>query len=386
VFEVAAPVARVAAASRSGLGPKSGGSRPELLDRIQTNPLLCPPMYAVGGVVVLLYGLALFGLVSSWKNRPAPEPGPEPPERFAVLPLPTPPPVTPPPTKGARPTPEAKDQTKPKPKDASERKVAKTEKKRNAKKKETAVTGPSGEPKKRDATDKTDRDRSKTEIARADTAPATPPPPPSPPKLESWNGLVGVPGDCKLLADGTGLNVTLPGTLHLLSPDLNLKNAPRMMSFVEGDFVAAVKIPGRILPGTKPVGRLPFTFQGAGLLIWEDENNYLRLEKASSYSEGKLRSLVLAEYCSKGKVVSHVSRDVREGTLTLKFDRRGSEVRCSYSPDDGKTWLELKRQNVAFPNTIAVGVSASNASPKAFVARFEDFRLNGPGVKARQGY
>src|SRR5262249_15078624 len=199
--------------------------------------------------------------------------------------------------------------------------------------------------------------------------PPPPPEPPPPPRLETWVGLIGAPWDCQFLADGTGMTMTIPPTLHVLSPDLNLKNAPRLMAEVSGDFVAMVRVPGRILPGTKSVAKLPYTYQAAGLLLWQDENNYLRLEKASSFSEGKLRSLVFLELCRENKVTSIFPREVREGELTLKFERRGSEIRCAYSPDRGRTWLELKRQNAPFPNTLAVGVSASNASPKPFSAR-----------------
>jgi regulation of enolase protein 1 (concanavalin A-like superfamily) len=396
MFEPSAPpVVRGAAAAvhAARAGPRTPGFRPELLDRLPTNPLLSPPIFAVGGVFALLYGLVLFGVVNSWKNRPVPEPVFQPRETIvAFAPLP-PVDTNPPKEKTQAKSDEAKAKEKAKPKADSKDKAKKPDsknKKKSTPKKKAGEKGKTGNPN----APKDDSGKQPIEIARADTSkpgskpeePTKPAEPPPPPRLETWGPLVGAPWDCRFLADGTGMTMTIPGVLHVLSPDLGLKNAPRLMAEVKGDFVAMVKVPGRILPGTKPFGKLPFTFQGAGLLLWQDENNYLRLEKATLYAkEGGRKTLVHLELCKEGKVASLVPLPVREGDLTLKFDRRGSEVRCSYSPDDGKTWLEVKRQMVPFPNVVAVGVSASNASPITFQARFEDLHLKGPGVKPWQG-
>jgi regulation of enolase protein 1 (concanavalin A-like superfamily) len=190
--------------------------------------------------------------------------------------------------------------------------------------------------------------------------------------------------DCRFQSDANWLVVQIPGSLHVLSPELGTLNAPRMLTPARGDFTAQVTVPGRILSGTEPLKGLPFTFQGAGLLVWQDQSNYLRLERTSFYDmiERKKIHRVLVESCREGKT-GNTFRDTREGDITLKVERKGSEVKCLYTPD-GRNWLEVKRQNVTFPADVQVGVSASNASPKPFKARFEDFALSGsspPGSK-----
>lgn len=183
----------------------------------------------------------------------------------------------------------------------------------------------------------------------------------------------------------------MPGSLHVLSPELRNFQAPRLLTSVKGDFTALVSVTGKIMPGTDPLpspigpGTLPFTFQGAGLLVWIDEGNYLRLERTSIYDsiEGKQHNLVLVEHCRDGKTTDS-PREARNADLTLKFERRGSEIRCSYNPD-GRNWLEVKRQNVAFPAEVKIGVSASNASPKPFSAHLEDFQIIGGTPSAGKG-
>jgi hypothetical protein len=60
------------------------------------------------------------------------------------------------------------------------------------------------------------------------------------------------------------------------------------------------------------------------------------------------------------------------------MERRGSEITCSYSPDKGKTWLKLKQIALELPETVEVGISASNVSTKELRARFEGFELKYP--------
>ena len=85
-------------------------------------------------------------------------------------------------------------------------------------------------------------------------------------------------------------SITLPSKLYSLSPKIvkqkkPLHNAPRTMAEVDGDFLAYVKVDGEIDPGldapTDSRGqRLPFPFQGAGLLLYQDKDNFVRLERA----------------------------------------------------------------------------------------------------------
>jgi regulation of enolase protein 1 (concanavalin A-like superfamily) len=347
---------------------KAPGTRPELLDRLPTSVFLSPPMIAVGGVVVLLYGMVLFGVVSARKNMPEAEEPVH--ETVAVAPI-APATTSLPETSTSKAT-ESKAAT-------PSKESAPGSKSQTAAKESVA---------KNKAPKSKEKGSKKTEIARntekVKEANVPPPEPPVQRQIE-WGPLAGFPFDCQFRSEGPKLTIVIPGGVHLLSPDLKLKNSPLLLTEVDGDFTAQVNVPGRILPGTIPLPNFPITFQGAGLIVWQDENNYLRLERTAIFTAEKKRlNQVLVELCKEGKVASFLPRDTSDTDIALKFERRGSEVRCHYSPD-GKTWLEVKRQSVSFPARVRVGVSASNASPKLYAARLEDFTISGPDVKVKKG-
>src|SRR5262249_32260041 len=107
--------------------------------------------------------------------------------------------------------------------------------------------------------------------------------------LPSWGHVVDPSGDCAVALDSERdrLKITVPGTPHLLSaedPTLPM-NAPRVVRGVRGDFTAEVRVLGRLVPG-----RLQTTYydsyHGAGLIVWQDPSNYLRLERAVGFIQG----------------------------------------------------------------------------------------------------
>ncbi len=192
----------------------------------------------------------------------------------------------------------------------------------------------------------------------------------------NWGTLVAEPTECAIRPEGSELTIGIPGKLFVLSPELKTFNAPRLLMPARGDWTAQVTIPGkRLLPGTVPLPDLPFTFQGAGLTVWQNEANYLVFFRTSFYYiEGGVRfHRVLMEYCRDGKP-SNAYLDARDADIGLKLERRGQEIRGSYTRD-GRDWIEVKRQPVALPADVQIGVSAANASPKPFEAHLVHFEL-----------
>jgi regulation of enolase protein 1 (concanavalin A-like superfamily) len=196
----------------------------------------------------------------------------------------------------------------------------------------------------------------------------------------------------------------------VINPALELWNAPRLLMNVNGDFVAEVGVSGRLLPGTeplelppaylakrarnKPAGkeaekkdqkaddkaekRLPNSFQAAGLLLWLDKFTFIQIGRAGIFDTFRKRRLhqIVCEFCDNGRP-EFERKDVREGDVILRLERRGEEIRCKYSRD-GRDWLEVKRANMPLPAAVQVGVWASNASTNPLRVRFENFSLNRP--------
>ena len=205
---------------------------------------------------------------------------------------------------------------------------------------------------------------------------------PEPPKVKIEEPRVGPIGplidpdrDCKVSTDEEGFTIETPGKLHIITPEK--ANAPRALEKVTGDFVAEVHVPGEIRPGVNPLEQFPFTFQGAGLLLWLDQENYIRLERAVMYEAGS-RHQVMVESFKGGKPGRPVNINVKGDKITLRMERHGGEINCTYS-SDRRTWLPVRRWAAGLPPTVLVGVSASNISPKPFEARFTDFSLKHAG-------
>jgi regulation of enolase protein 1 (concanavalin A-like superfamily) len=177
----------------------------------------------------------------------------------------------------------------------------------------------------------------------------------------------------------------VPAGIHILSPELKHKDAPMSLAEVTGDFEIQVRVAGGIRPGSSPLKDVPvpIAFQGAGLLVWQDPDNYLRFERAAMSGPSQpLTQKVIVEVCRDGKPSGHVYKDTSDRPVFLRLTRRGDDLECAYSPD-GKTWLSVKKSEIAlFPSKVRVGILASNLSPKPFNPRFDAFTLDQSGGKA----
>ncbi len=188
--------------------------------------------------------------------------------------------------------------------------------------------------------------------------------------------------DCTSSRDRKSVTISVPGTVHLLSPELKKKNAPMMLGEIEGDFVARVKVAGEFRPGTESAGKLPLAFHGAGLLLWQDNNNYVRLERTAGTTRSSpvLLTRILVEVCSNGKPTAPFYMPVPEGPLYLQFVRIHSDLYCMFGPD-GQKWISLQKLAAEFPDKVKVGLTAANTSKKAFAAKFEEFKVIKPTGK-----
>jgi hypothetical protein len=157
-----------------------------------------------------------------------------------------------------------------------------------------------------------------------------------------------------------------------------------VLTDVEGDFVAVVEVTGEISPGStlpkdKQGNEIPFTFQGAGLLLYQDKDNFVRLERTAGVDISTLRPIhkVLFEVVKDGKQVNnHNYPPARDGDVYLILIRQKSKVFCAFASDISQgapqpvQFIELD-----LPKKVKVGISAANISAKPFVATFENFAI-----------
>jgi regulation of enolase protein 1 (concanavalin A-like superfamily) len=163
-------------------------------------------------------------------------------------------------------------------------------------------------------------------------------------------------GDCNYkLLPPSGLQIT---ARHDWYPSSNC-NAPRLLRSISGDFAIETKIyhvEGRVNSG--------------GLLVWKDEDNYLRFEMRSNPGEGEVRF--------EGKVQEiylHPGRGYLETkTLILRLERQGHRF-CAYCSVDGENWLTCGWVDLPMDDPIQVGIHALCATPLAISTRFEYFKV-----------
>jgi regulation of enolase protein 1 (concanavalin A-like superfamily) len=198
-----------------------------------------------------------------------------------------------------------------------------------------------------------------------------------------WGIVTDPAGDCTVKAKNGKLTVTVPGAVHDLNARAGGMGAPRILSEIEGDFAVQVKVTGEFKPGEKSANPRSTPFNGAGLLIWQDEKNYLRLERNIYWLQqvGKYACYPpLVEYYKDGEYQRtnpqpKLYEQFFKGQSTwLRLERHGNKAIASYS-HDGKQWTVAKEIPIEFPGKVSVGVAAVNTSAEPFTVEFEDLEL-----------
>src|SRR5262249_42859845 len=111
-----------------------------------------------------------------------------------------------------------------------------------------------------------------------------------PHEVPGWGRVLDPGRDCAVSLDPASdrLKIEVPRTPHVLSaeaPELPM-SAPRVVRRVRGDFTAVVRVLGRLEPGRSKTTHYD-PFHGAGLIVWQDPSNYLRLERAVGTIKGR---------------------------------------------------------------------------------------------------
>ena len=197
--------------------------------------------------------------------------------------------------------------------------------------------------------------------------------------LDPWRDC-----DVSLDLEHDRLKIKVPGTPHVLSaevPQLPM-NAPRVVRRVRGDFTASVRVLGRLEPGRSKTTHYD-PFHGAGLIVWQDPSNYLRLERAVGFIKGRHHPYINYELREGGRLAVSHGITIEDRSLFLKLRRQGRAFSAWYS-HDGRRWVELARVDATFDERVEVGVVAVNSSRRTLSAELERLNIEDPqGSMAR---
>jgi hypothetical protein len=191
-----------------------------------------------------------------------------------------------------------------------------------------------------------------------------------PPALKGWGQAADPDGDCRFEQKNGKLTLRVPGTLHNLVAGSGRLNAPTVLSPVRGEFIAMVKTTGNVNPGPKSSVPEGLPYHGAGLLLWVDRDNYVRLERAGMIRGGEFITYVNCEHFSRGRRAFSQGRALQDKPTHLRLERREEKVFASAS-HDGVTWSPFPALDIHLPDELKLGVTAVNSSTKPFAAELE---------------
>jgi regulation of enolase protein 1 (concanavalin A-like superfamily) len=223
-------------------------------------------------------------------------------------------------------------------------------------------------------------------MAAVCTAGETDEPGARPNEVPGWGRVIDPWRDCDVALDRDNerLKIQVPGTPHVLSAEVAQlpMNAPRVIRPVRGDFTADVHALGRLEPGpTRTTHYNPY--HGAGLIVWQDPSNYLRLERAVGFIDGRRHPYMNYELRAGGLLAVTRGFTIEDGPLWLKLRRQGAAFSAWYSYD-GRRWVALRRIEATFADRVEVGVVAVNSAEQTLSAELEMLNIEDPqGSRAR---
>src|SRR5262249_19560029 len=107
--------------------------------------------------------------------------------------------------------------------------------------------------------------------------------------ITGWGDVVDPDGDCKIEFEKSFYTIEVPGKAHDFAAELMRWNSPRILTNAKGDFVARARVSGKFEPSnaSKIPTRTPYN--GAGMIVIADKDNYTTLHRATLPAQGQHR-------------------------------------------------------------------------------------------------
>jgi beta-xylosidase len=147
------------------------------------------------------------------------------------------------------------------------------------------------------------------------------------------------------------LSVTIPSQKDLYGEN---RTAPRYVKAITGDFQIETRVK------FKPTEN----YQGAGLLIYKDDNNYIRFERAYGGVGGGGSGLRIDVRTTDEYKTVTTPNDIQTdvGEVELKIVRSGRTFTAYWREDENAEWREVGEYESDYPETILAGLVACNTA------------------------
>ncbi len=203
----------------------------------------------------------------------------------------------------------------------------------------------------------------------------------------AWGTFSNPEGDSDVQVAGERIVIRVPPGHRDLAVEQAPMLAPRLLRPVTGDFDADVRIDALPEPGP-PLGQR--SFRGAGILLWQDDRTYVRLESAiyrvkPSVSRWPIARVqledevryALFEVRKDGNVAGGYSpADVRlgEGPVELRLQRRGRTLLGLVRQGEGE-WRRVGKLDVDLAHSLEIGLASANIAQSELRIGFGGFRV-----------
>jgi RNA polymerase sigma factor (sigma-70 family) len=210
--------------------------------------------------------------------------------------------------------------------------------------------------------------------------------------LKGWGQPIDPDGDCSFDLENRRLTIKVPGKGHGLEAEVNALNAPRVLREIEGDFIADLEVEGAFKPRGPSANPNGFPFVGAGLLLWSDDGNYIRLERAAIVRDEHLLNpaggaggqdeqlvpyILFQERRDRRVVPPDPGVPVPDGPIFLRLERKKDQIMAAVSVD-GHGWRAFPPRTVRLPAKLKLGVAAISSSSEPFTVTLTNFRVLRP--------
>jgi regulation of enolase protein 1 (concanavalin A-like superfamily) len=208
------------------------------------------------------------------------------------------------------------------------------------------------------------------------------PTPIGPITFKNWGETIDPDQDCQFLFGQNNLSIAIPGTDHALAIERQQMNAPRLLRDIKGDFSLEVRLVGNYPTSSTTLITQRFPFHGAGLLLWQDQDNYIRLERATIFAGGKQRHYINFEKRANGQFAFDteertgkvITRSETIQGVSLRLEQRQGQVLGFYSAD-GQKWESVGKFKADWTQPTQVGFVAGHNSNQRFSPTFEQLQL-----------
>ncbi len=162
---------------------------------------------------------------------------------------------------------------------------------------------------------------------------------------------------------GGAFRLTIPTGKDLYGEN---RTAPRLVKNVSGDFEIETRL--KFSPKSD--------YQGAGLLIFRNDNNYLRLERGFGGVGGGENGIRFdrAEDENYDGIATPETFPTSAAVVELRLRREGKIVTAFWREAGKENWVEVGKVSNTYPETVTVGLMGTNTGDR-IAAEFSNVRL-----------